>query len=58
MKDTPLRDSPITTRFRETDRDFVIIAARKSGVTVSEFVRTAVVSSAAQILSPRTGPVA
>ena len=53
MQETPKRDHPITTRFRETQRDLAVLAARQEGVTLSEFVRKAVATSAAQTLTPR-----
>ena len=56
MQETPKRDHPITTRFRETQRDLAVLAARQEGVTLSEFVRKAVGISAAQTLTPRPGP--
>ena len=56
MKETPNRDHPITTRFRETQKDLAVLAARHEGVTLSEFVREAVLESTARVLTPRTGP--
>ena len=56
MQETPKRDHPITTRFRATQKDLAVLAARQEGVTLSEFVRQAVVTSAAQTLTPRTVP--
>ena len=56
MKETPNRDHPITTRFRETQKDLAVLAARQEGITLSELVRMAVLESTARILTPRTGP--
>ena len=56
MKDTPTRTNRITTRFRDTDKDMIVLAARREGITLSELVRVAVVSSAVRILTPRPGP--
>ena len=56
MKETPKRDHLVGARFREDDRDVVKLAARRRGVTISELVRSAVMASATQILTPKSGP--
>lgn len=56
MKDTPNPSHLVGARFREDDKDMVILAARREGVTLSELVRMAVLASAARILTPRSGP--
>ena len=50
------RDEKVGARLRETQKDFAVLAARQEGMTLSEFVRTAVLESAARVLTPRTGP--
>ena len=55
MKETPLRDHLIGARMREVQKDLVVLAARQEGVTISELVRSAVMASATQILTPKSG---
>ena len=54
MKETPLRDHLVGARMRENQKDLVVLAAREESVTISEFVRMAVLESAARVLTPRT----
>ena len=55
MREAPLHDQALNTRVRPTQKELAVLAARHEGVTLSEFVREAVISSAARVLTPRQG---
>ena len=55
MKDTPKRSELLFARVREAEKEMIVLAAKKEGITLSELVRMAVLDVTTRILTTPAG---